>query len=103
MSQESDAVLRLLGENEEQIATEWLQEAGANSSRITEAGRRSLRTDAGEILRGVRESLQGGADPHDFQGAQWSTVRDTLESLSRSRAAQGQSAGDTSAFVLAFK
>ncbi|GAB3647507.1 STAS domain-containing protein [Ramlibacter alkalitolerans] len=103
MSQESDAVLRLIGEHEEQILTEWLQEAGANSSRITEAGRRTMRTDAGEILRGVRESLQAGADPHAFQAAEWSTVRDSLESLSRSRAAQGQSAGDTSAFVLAFK
>jgi rsbT co-antagonist protein RsbR len=103
MSQETDAVLQMFGEHEDQILTEWLQEAGANSSRMTEAGRRSMRTDASEILRGVRESLQGGGDPHDFQAAPWGTVRDSLESLSRSRAAQGQSAGDTSAFVLAFK
>ncbi|MEJ8836451.1 STAS domain-containing protein [Ramlibacter sp. AN1133] len=103
MSRETDAVLQLLGQHEAQILTEWMQEAGANASRVTEAGRRAMRTDAEEILRGVREALGGGGDPDAFQSPQWNTLRGALESLSRSRAAQGQSAGDTSAFVLAFK
>jgi rsbT co-antagonist protein RsbR len=103
MNQETDAVLQLLGRHEEQILTEWLQEAGAGSSRTTDAGRRSMRSDAEEILRGMRTALQAGADPEALQAAPWAPVRGTLESLSRSRAAQGQSAGDTSQFVLAFK
>jgi len=103
MTQETDAVLRLLAQHEEQILTEWLHEAGASSSRVTEAGRRSMRTDAEEILRHVREALGGGGDADAFQAAPWDALRGTLESLSRSRAAQGQSASDTSAFVLSFK
>lgn len=103
MTQETDTVLALLRQHEEQILADWLQEAGAASSRITDAGRRTMRGEAEEILRGLRDALQAGADPEAFQGAAYATVRQTLEALSRTRASQGQTAGDTSAFVLAFK
>ena len=103
MNQDTEAVLQLLRANEEQILNEWLQEAGAASSRITDAGRRSMRGEAAEILQALRDALQGGADPESFQAPAWGPLRQSLEALSRSRAAQGQSAGDTSAFVLAFK
>lgn len=103
MSKDTEAVLQLLGANEEQILTEWLAEAGAASSRITEAGRRAMRGEAEDLLRALREALQAGGAPDNFQAAAWTPLREALESLSRSRAAQGQSAGDTSVFVLAFK
>ena len=103
MTQETAAVLQLLAQHDEQILTEWLQEAGAASSRITDAGRRAMRGEATDILNGLREALRANADPENFQAAPWSSVRQTLEGLSRSRAAQGQSAGDTSMFVLALK
>jgi rsbT co-antagonist protein RsbR len=103
MSQETESVLQLLDRHEEQILTEWLQEAGANSSRTTDAGRRAMRGEAEEILRALREALKAGSDPEAFQGSGWTGTRQTLESLSRSRAAQGQSAGDTSVFILALK
>ncbi len=103
MTKETEAVLQLLAQHEEQILTEWLQEAGAASSRVTDAARRSLRGEAQEILQGVRTALQAAADPDNLQAPAWASVRQTLETLSRSRAAQGQSAGDTSMFVLALK
>jgi rsbT co-antagonist protein RsbR len=103
MTQESQALLQLLEKNEEQILSEWLQEAGAASTRITDAARRAMRGEAEEILRGVRGALAEGADPDKLQGPAWASVRQTLDGLSRTRAAQGQSAGDTSLFVLAFK
>jgi len=103
MSQETDVVLRLLDQHEEQIISEWQQEAGAGSGRVSDAGRRAMLSEAQEILRGMREALKAGADAESFQSASWDTLRQALESLSRSRAAQGQSAGDTSVFVLAFK
>jgi rsbT co-antagonist protein RsbR len=103
MSQETDAVLRLLDQHEEQIISEWLQEAGAASSRISDAARRNMQSEAQEILRALRQALQSGADPENFQATPWDAPRGVLESLSRSRAAQGQTAGDTSVFVLAFK
>jgi rsbT co-antagonist protein RsbR len=51
----------------------------------------------------LRDALKAGGDPEEFQQPAWAPLRQTLEGLSRSRAAQGQSAGDTSVFVLAFK
>ncbi|HEY8359228.1 MAG TPA: STAS domain-containing protein [Ramlibacter sp.] len=103
MNPQNEAVARLLAQHEEQIIGEWLQEAGAASSRVTDAGRRSMRGEAEEILHGLRNALQAGGDAESFLGAEWGPLRQTLEGLSRSRAAQGQSAGDTSMFVLAVK
>ena len=103
MTKETAAVLQLLTQHEEQILTEWLQESGAASSRVSDAARRSIRAEAQEILLGVRTALQAAADPDNLQAPGWAGVRQTLETLSRSRAAQGQSAGDTSMFVLAMK
>jgi rsbT co-antagonist protein RsbR len=103
MTQDTADLQALLAGNEERILTEWLEEAGAGSSRTSDGGRRNMRTDAEEILRALRQGLQGGGDPDAFQAASWNALRGGLEGLSRSRAAAGQSAGDTSAFVLALK
>jgi rsbT co-antagonist protein RsbR len=103
MTKETEAVLQLLAQHEEQILNEWLQEAGAASSRVSDAARRSMRGEGQEILQGLRSGLQGGGDADNLQAPAWAPVRQTLETLSRSRAAQGQSAGDTSMFVLALK
>jgi rsbT co-antagonist protein RsbR len=103
MTTENEAVLQLLRQHEEQILTEWLQEAGAASTRVSESARRAMRTEAEELLHALRGALQAGADPENFQSPGWNALRQTLESLSRTRAAQGQSASDTSVFVLAFK
>jgi rsbT co-antagonist protein RsbR len=103
MKPETQSVLQLLDQHGEQILTEWLQEAGAASTRTTEAARRAMRAEAEEILRGLRSALAVEADPDNLQAPAWGPVRETLEALSRTRAAQGQSAGDTSVFVLAFK
>lgn len=103
MAQESQVIQSLLTEHEGQIISEWLQEAAPASGRTTEATRRTMQTEALEILQALRQSLAAGADPQAFQTEAWKPLRQTLESLSRSRAAQGQSAGDTSVFMLAFK
>jgi rsbT co-antagonist protein RsbR len=103
MTKETEVVLGLLTAHEEQILNEWLQQAEAASSRMTDSGRRAMRSEAQDILQALRTVLQGGSGAGDFATAGWAPLRQTLESLSRSRAAQGQSAGDTSAFVLALK
>ena len=103
MTQESQNVLALLAQHETQIVSEWLQEAGADSSRVTDTGRRAMQGEAAELVGGVRTALQSGSDPEAFTGPGFAGLRQSLEGLSRSRAAQGQNAGDTSLFVLAFK
>jgi rsbT co-antagonist protein RsbR len=103
MSQQSEAVLQLLAQHEQQIIDDWLKEAGSASTRITDAAKRGMRGEASDILHALRDALKAGGDPEEFQQPAWAPLRQTLEGLSRSRAAQGQSAGDTSVFVLAFK
>jgi rsbT co-antagonist protein RsbR len=103
MNNDIPVVRALLGQNEQQTVTDWLQEAGAGSSRVSEAGRKAIEGEALQILRSLRQALEAGADPADFNAPTWAPVRHALEALSRSRAAQGQSAGDTSVFVLALK
>mgnify|MGYP001627413335 CR=1 FL=1 len=103
MPQENEirAVVELLHTKEQQIVSEWLAEAGG--SRTTDSARLAMQQEATEIVRGVRTALEAGGVPDRFDAAAWTPVRHTLEGLSRSRAAQGQSAADTSVFVLAFK
>jgi rsbT co-antagonist protein RsbR len=96
MTQQTETVLAALRQHEEQIVAEWLKEAGGALGRGADA-------EARDIVRGVREALQAGADPERFEAVAWTALRQSLETLSRSRAAQGQTAADTSVFVLAFK
>jgi rsbT co-antagonist protein RsbR len=103
MTQQNESMVALLGRHEDQIIAEWLQEAGSSAGRLPDAAKRAMQGEATEIVRGVRAGLQAGGDPEAFQGPAWQSLRQSLESLSRSRAAQGQSAADTSMFVQAFK
>jgi rsbT co-antagonist protein RsbR len=97
MTKETDAILALLGAEESQIVSEWIAETAAEGA---SHGRES---EAAELLKGVREALRAGADPERFDDQPWRPLRASLETLSRTRAAQGQSAAETSVFVLAFK
>ena len=73
--------------------------AGAShSAQITAATR-----EEGEALLAALEQALQSASPENIQSDGWANARQLLEALSASRAAQGQSAGDTSAFVLALK
>lgn len=101
MKQQNEAVLALLRQHEATIVAEWLQEAG--TARLNDAQRRTMEAEAADVARGVRDGLSAGGDPERFEATQWTGLRQTLEALSRSRAAQGQTAADTSVFVLAFK
>jgi rsbT co-antagonist protein RsbR len=103
MNEETRFVLGQLTGRAGEVLTEWLQEAGGASLRLSEGTRRTMRGEAEQTLDALRRCLEAGGDPGTFQAGPWSDLRDVLEGLSGSRAAQGQSAGDTSFFVLALK
>ncbi len=99
MNKAIEAVLAALAQDEQSLLQDWLSEI-----RGGDAGqRRVLQADAAELLRSVRQALEAGADPADPSGSAWAAVNQVLDALSGSRAAQGQSAGETSQFVLAIK
>jgi rsbT co-antagonist protein RsbR len=98
MNKETESLLSILTDEETAVVDEWLKE-----SRIPEQRRRSAHNEAAQLLHAVRDGLRAGADPANLDDERWSPLMHGLEALSSSRVAQGQSAGDTSMFVLAFK
>lgn len=98
MSKETDVILRVIERQGQQLISEWLRQG-------THAGDRDAlsQQDAAALMAGVESGLRAGGSPDDLEAGAWHAVRDSLEALSRDRAARGRSAGETSRFVLAFK
>ncbi|MDR7271479.1 rsbT co-antagonist protein RsbR [Pelomonas saccharophila] len=100
MKKNAAAVESLLSQHRDQILAGWRAELA------TTTGGRGLGTDSqgteqllDAFVAGVRAN--GGFD--QFDDPAWEKVREFLAAVSRSRAAQGASAADTSRFVLALK
>jgi len=100
MNNDNDALLTTLRDEENAVIEGWLSEAQLKDP----DARRSARAEAAELVAHLRDGLQaGGAADLLETGAPWTGLRDMLGELSRMRAAKGQSASDTSRFVLAIK
>ncbi len=98
MNQHIQDILR--NEDPAALFQRWLEEARKGDSNVG----RSAQSEASEILQALNGALQNGADPERFGSSPaWGPVQQALADFSRSRAAQGQSAGATSVFVLALK
>ncbi|MBB1598936.1 STAS domain-containing protein [Variovorax sp. UMC13] len=99
MKREHAAILSALDAAGGKIIERWIDE-----TEVKEAGaRRAMDAEANGIVEALRQALAAQADPASFRGPEWSDLRHVLESLSGSRAARGQSAADTSLFILALK
>jgi rsbT co-antagonist protein RsbR len=98
MKKEAETLLSIVTEEEAAVVEEWLKEI-----RVNEQRRRTVQVEATQLLHALRDGLRAGADPTSFEDERWSVLNQALEALSGSRVSQGQSAGDTSMFVLAFK
>jgi rsbT co-antagonist protein RsbR len=92
----------IIGNNEDRILSDWMAET-EEGTRLSDTERRSAEKEARTLLQAMREALAGGASMGRFDEPSWGNVRRVLEGLSRARVAQGQSAGDTSMFVLGLK
>ena len=88
----------LLGDHEN-LRSGWLTGLGIESSNDMYA---STSKEIREILSTLGQAAANGG-VSAFEGDVWSDAKHALEGLSRSRAAQGRTAGETSAFVLELK
>lgn len=88
----------LESDQREAFIQEWLNEVKTNTTLS-----KSARADAAEIIASLARGLQDGASLEAVTDAKWAPLQDVLSALSRSRAAQGLTAGETSVFVLALK
>ena len=99
MKTDKGALLEALRGEGAALIQGWLSAARLDDPSV----QRSAESEASAILSGFVSGLESGGDPVRLEGPAWQRLRDSLETLSGSRAAKGESAGDTSVFVLAMK
>jgi rsbT co-antagonist protein RsbR len=99
MKSELQAIASALQDDKAKVVETWLDELGAKDP----SARRAIQPEAEELLQQLREALAAGADPNAMEAPAWASTDDVLRSLSHSRAARGEAAGDTILFVLALK
>lgn len=100
MNPETAALVRALNDDATAVVEEWMRELQATTQGGLHA---SAKAEATAVADGLRSALEAGGDAHSLQGPAWQALRRTLEQLSASRAAKGDSAGATSVFVLGLK
>ena len=99
MKSDNSALMEALRAAPAEFTKSWLEEAaGAGNSGSLHWGK-----DAQEFLAAFGANVAADADFDRLEDIEWDATRGVLEALSRSRAAQGASASETSYFVLAIK
>jgi rsbT co-antagonist protein RsbR len=96
MASHDTALLAVLQDEQTSLLRDWL---GATLGPAPAPG---AKAEAQDLFDALLTALKA-ADADNLASAAWTDTRRILESLSASRAAQGHSAGETSAYVLALK
>ena len=78
------------------VLASWLEQGGGKD-------KRAVQKEASEILRGLQMAVEAGAEPESLAGPSWTVAIEALDALSRARVAQGETAADTSKFVMSLK
>ena len=93
----------VLQEHEPELLEAWVKAQLASVERradlLTES---QLRQQSAEFLHQLQQATAGGPLNH-VMGSEWTRTRTLLENISRSRALQGFTPGETATFVLSFK
>jgi rsbT co-antagonist protein RsbR len=104
-NRQQSAILEVIARHERDILPEWTRQQLATttlrSDRMAEA---DLREQSQRFLTAFKTALQtenGAAG--DVNGNAWAPVRDVLADISRARARQGFSPGETASFVFSLK
>jgi rsbT co-antagonist protein RsbR len=103
MSLHQNLILALIEQHQPQLLAEWLNglmrggRSGAGPHRDTDTSEQAKR-----FIEQLRQGVRNGQFD-DISTADWAPMRELLEDLSRSRAAQGISPTETATFVFSFK
>lgn len=103
MAKTQSRIVGILKKYEADLLSDWLGElksSGADSDgRISET---ELRYQATEFISQLREAAQSGQFDN-IETAEWQSVRDFLDGISRSRVQQGFRSDQTAAFIFSIK
>ena len=93
----------LIQKHEGEILQDWVQaQMTAVTARPDLMQKAELEDQSRTMLQGLKHALASG-DTGDIRGSAWQGVRDTLISISQSRARQGFSPSETATFVFSIK
>jgi rsbT co-antagonist protein RsbR len=93
----------ILARKQDVILAEWIREMGGSVRRNDLLKEADLQAECAQMLRLMREALEAGGGDVQFQSAAWDAVREMLSNISRSRAIQGFTPGETASFVFSAK
>ncbi|CAG1018345.1 RsbT co-antagonist protein RsbRA [Burkholderiaceae bacterium] len=104
MKQDNTAIDELLTAQQQQILHDWLAEVSATGRSTGSTTGVTSEGEALELLKALHDGFRADGDAARFDdAAAWARTRAALEDLSKSRAAKGAGAGETSHFVLSLK
>jgi rsbT co-antagonist protein RsbR len=94
---------KIIGQSQKELLAEWVQaQLGATTLRSDLMKESELREQSRELLA-LLQTAVGSGDIAQIEGSDWTSVRDFLAKVSRSRAQQGFSPSETATFVLSLK
>ena len=100
MSDDLTVIGQILESDRAAVLQDWLGEIRATAG--LGASTKTLNADTESLLKGLDKGIKSGQDGN-LDGTAWEALKDALEELSSSGAAQGISAAQTSAVVMALK
>ncbi|HEY6135617.1 MAG TPA: STAS domain-containing protein [Rubrivivax sp.] len=100
---ENDMVVELLGTHRAAVLEGWLQEVTRGAAGTRGGSDKVTENEAQELLRAFEKGLRAGGSADNFDQPLWEDVRELLAKVSRAGASRGDSAGETSRFVMAIK
>jgi len=104
MTPDNIAIDEILTAQQDEVLQDWLAELTASGRASGGAISTTSRAEALELLGSLRDGIRAAGNADRFDDALvWDRARGVLETLSRTWAAKGSSAGDTSQFVLSLK
>jgi rsbT co-antagonist protein RsbR len=92
----------ILSRKEDVILNEWMKEMSGAVRRSDLLKESDLRFECTQFLRLLKAALEAGGGTN-FEGSAWDKVREMLSNISRSRAVQGFTPGETASFVFSVK
>lgn len=102
-SSTSSKLADVVRRHESKILASWIEsQLAATTMRRDLIKESELRQQSADLLRALAAGLQG-ADGAGLNAAQWMAVKETLSAVSKSRAGQGFTPGETATFVFSLK
>src|SRR4029077_5127445 len=92
----------MITKHQDAIRADWLKQMSSAVRRADLMSNEEIDSQTRELMTGIANGAKSG-DTTNVDGPAWSSVRDTLNSISASRAKQGFTTGETATFVLSLK